>query len=112
MADFTDKANEIMRRATNRALAKASADLRDEVVRATPKGETGDASEGWVFNRDPETVDFFRGEALSLQNAVPYAVKLENGLSKQAPNGMLAPSLEKLPALVEAAGRDEGERGE
>lgn len=112
MTDFARKADEIMRGATNRALAKASHDLRAEVKAATPKGETGDASAGWVFNRRAEDVDFFRGEALSLENHIPYAVKLENGLSKQAPNGMLVPTLERLPGLVEAAAREERDRGE
>lgn len=110
MDDFTRKADEIMRTATNRALAKASKDLRSEVEDATPKGDTGNARRGWKFDRDPDTVDFFGGETLTLKNDEPYAMKLERGASKQAPNGMLAPSLEKLPDLVEAAGREEGRR--
>ena len=101
MSGFASKANGLMRAATNATLAEASVDLNAEVVAATPKGPSGNAADGWQFNRDPGQVDFFRGEALILQNNVPYAKKLEEGSSKQAPGGMLAPSLEKLPEIVE-----------
>lgn len=109
--DFdTSKADEIMRNATNRALARAARDLRSEVQDGTPKGDSGKARAGWRFDRDPDSVDFFGGETLTLKNDEPYAMKLERGASKQAPNGMLAPSLEKLPGLVDEAGREEGQR--
>ena len=53
--------------------------------------------------------DFFRGGKLFLTNGVPYIKKLEEGSSKQAPQGMIAVTVAELRLFVERiAGRIRG----
>lgn len=67
-------------------------DLQDQVVKTTPI-RTGTAKRGWrrvaefKFNGQTQTV---------IRNDVPYIGVLDKGTSKQAPNGIVEPSVAEI----------------
>lgn len=75
-------------------LDRVFADLRGELVRQTPK-RSGTASRGWQ-----KTGSFEPGRQQApqevLRNDVPYVGLLEQGRSRQAPRGMITPSVDAV----------------
>lgn len=47
--------------------------------------------------------DFTKGESIFVANGLPYIEELENGSSKQAPNGMVELTLAELAPVLDAA---------
>lgn len=70
------------------------ADLRGELTKKTPK-RSGRASRGWQ-----KTGSFEPGRQQApqevLRNDVPYVGLLEQGRSRQAPRGMIGPSVDAV----------------
>lgn len=64
--------------------AKVAQTFYDEVRRVTPI-DRGRARRGWKLQR--------AGEKYVVDNTVPYIKVLEQGHSKQAPNGMIKPAI-------------------
>jgi hypothetical protein len=77
----------------NTYLNRVIQDLKVELTRETPK-KTGRASRGW---RQSGRYDVAKqGEQEILRNDTPYVALLEEGRSKQAPHGMINPSIEAV----------------
>lgn len=49
--------------------------------------------------------DFTKGDSVFITNSVPYIRPLENGHSKQAPNGMVKVTVAEFKDIVESAGK-------
>ena len=103
---------------------KVCLDLSAGVINDTPV-DTGRARANWqpAVNRVADTalsatdasgaatiakvVDTLKelrpGDTFTLVNNVPYILALEDGSSKQAPQGMLKRNLERFPGVVRAA---------
>jgi hypothetical protein len=66
--------------------------LHEDIKDGTPV-DTGRAQRGW------KKVDKYkvgeRQRTIIIRNDVPYSPRLDNGYSKQAPNGMVKPALYK-----------------
>jgi hypothetical protein len=45
----------------------------------------------------------FAGQVVFISNSLPYSVRLENGSSKQAPNGMVRVTVERFQGIVNSA---------
>lgn len=73
------------------------ADDTIEVARKNTPIDKGQARRGWRLDK---AGDFTRVGAKTygrqIVNSVPYAVHLENGHSKQAPNGILKPTVREI----------------
>ena len=67
-------------------------DLYLEIVKTTPKA-TGAASRAWT---KPEKVSDEDLNAVISTNSLPYVPRLEEGYSKQAPDGFIQPSIDKV----------------
>lgn len=67
-------------------------DLADNLVKKTPI-DTGRAKRGWK-----RVAEFkFNGQAQTvIRNDVPYIGVLDKGTSRQAPNGIVVPSVEEI----------------
>lgn len=79
-----------------------SKDLLKEVKKNTPV-RTGKAQRGWRRKLDRK--------GAQLNNSVKYISYLDEGISKQAPNGFSKPSLEKIAANSRAGKYDRKRRG-
>lgn len=69
-----------------------SRDLYLEIVKTTPK-RTGAASRAWTKPEKVSEADF---DKVITTNSLPYVPRLEEGYSKQAPDGFIEPSIEKI----------------
>lgn len=69
-----------------------SRDLYLEIIKTTPK-RTGAASRAWTHPEKVSEVDF---EKVITTNSLPYVPRLEDGYSKQAPDGFIQPSIDKI----------------
>ena len=73
-----------------RAVDELLTDINTQLVQATPK-RTGRASRGWRY-----TPRYRLGYAGALiKNSVQYITHLDAGSSKQAPNGIVQPVLDR-----------------
>ena len=82
-------------RELDRALAKTIDELADEVfvdIRANTPIKTGNARRNWTKK---VTKDNF-----VVENRVPYIERLEAGASRQAPKGIIGPTLEQIKGKV------------
>lgn len=67
-------------------------DLADNLVKRTPI-DSGRAKRGWKRLKEFE----FNGQAQTvIRNDVPYIGVLDKGTSKQAPNGIVEPSVQEI----------------
>lgn len=71
----------------NKLIDKVSTDVLN-VARALTPIKLGRARRGWQKQRSSNGV--------AVKNTVPYINKLEAGSSKQAPNGILKPTIETI----------------
>jgi hypothetical protein len=62
-------------------------DIREVAISKTPI-DKGRARRGWVLSN--------AGKSKRVSNRVPYIVHLENGHSKQAPDGILRPTIREI----------------
>jgi hypothetical protein len=82
-------------RELDRALAKTIDELADEVfvdIRSNTPIKTGNARRNWTKK---VTKDNF-----VVENRVPYIERLEAGASRQAPKGIIGPTLEQIKGKV------------
>jgi hypothetical protein len=82
-------------RELDRALAKTIDELADEVfvdIRANTPIKTGNARRNWTKK---VTKDNF-----IVENKVPYIERLEAGASRQAPKGIIGPTLDQIKGKV------------
>jgi hypothetical protein len=82
-------------RELDRALAKTIDELADEVfvdIRANTPIKTGNARRNWTKK---VTNDNF-----VVENKVPYIERLEAGASRQAPKGIIGPTLDQIKGKV------------
>jgi len=77
---------------THSDLNRMFRDLYLEIVKTTPKA-TGAASRAWTRPEKVSPNDF---NAVITTNTLPYVERLEEGYSKQAPDGFIQPSIEKI----------------
>lgn len=70
-------------------------EFMNRLIRRTPI-DTGRARNGWKHGK----IDF---TYIEVYNEVPYVVYLEEGSSKQAPNGMLRITMEEIPQILQEA---------
>lgn len=73
-------------------LNRFTRDVYLEIIKTTPK-RTGAASRAWT---KPEKVSDEDLNAVISTNRLPYVPRLEAGSSKQAPDGFIAPSIDKI----------------
>lgn len=78
-------------RSLEREMQEIIQDINTEVIRTTPK-RTGRAQRGWRV-RGRYTLG---GNSTVLENMVPYIGILDQGSSRQAPGGIVDPSVRKL----------------
>lgn len=116
---FTEKA----RKAHDKIARTATLELFSGVIRATPV-DTGRARGGWQTGvgsapeGDNERLDKSASQSLAevdsntppgagqvtfLANNVPYIMNLEEGTSKQAPEGMVRKNMDRAQKMVDAA---------
>lgn len=115
---FVEKANGNVDKAVRQALMLAA----QNIVMRSPV-DTGRFRANWQFGvgaRDTSTAERFdptgattigrliaeikgtnAGQVYYLSNSLPYAMRLENGWSKQAPNGMVRLTAMDLPRQIE-----------
>lgn len=95
---------------TARANWNTSVDGEDATVdlSLTSADVVGTLSEG---KRTIDGISFAEGHTAVITNALPYIGGLEDGTSTQAPNGMVAVTVEELRPLAEQIARKEGDRG-
>lgn len=67
-------------------------EMLDLLMDLTPV-DTGLCRDSWMMDFDPSSCTF--------SNDTEYASYLDEGWSKQAPNGMVTPALEKLPEIIQ-----------
>lgn len=67
-------------------------EVYQEIVHTTPVN-TGRARRGWVA---PGRITKDNYNATITRNSVPYIGNLEDGASKQAPNGIVQPAIDKI----------------
>lgn len=80
------------------AMRKVILDTHQSVVFMTPV-DTGRARAGWSSTN---AVGSFRiGATFTVSNPVVYIEALENGHSTQAPHGMVAVSINKIPKRIQ-----------
>lgn len=82
-------------RELDRALAKTITEVADEVfvdIRANTPIKTGNARRNWTKKVTENN--------FLVQNRVPYIERLEAGASRQAPKGIIGPTLEQIKGKV------------
>lgn len=113
---------------TNRVIRKVALDMSTSLIQKTPV-DTGRARGNWMLgigapveqataNEDKDggattgtilsglaDYDYQSGKPIFITNSVPYITALENGHSKQAPNGMVKITVAEFQNYVEGAGR-------
>jgi 23S rRNA G2069 N7-methylase RlmK/C1962 C5-methylase RlmI len=78
-------------------IARVANVVKDVAVRKTPI-DKGRARRGWRIERgpNPSVAGQAIEETTNIVNRVPYIVALEDGHSKQAPNGILGPTMREI----------------
>lgn len=108
---------------TNKAIRKIALDLSARIIQATPV-DTGRARANWMLgigtpdlstssDEDKsghtttasvmsglENYNYESGHSIFITNSLPYIARLENGHSKQAPNGMVKIALAEYSSLI------------
>ena len=67
--------------------------MNPATVKATDKTGTSSINRG---TQTIETFEYKKDRSIIIQNNLPYANRLENGWSKQAPKGMVALTLSEM----------------
>lgn len=109
------------------AIRKIALDVFTEVVLKTPVDEgtargnwlvaIGEIPTGTIEFDDPtgtatiskiqaETMKLQAGEVIYLTNSLPYILRLENGWSQQAPQGMVKLTVQRWRPIVDAVARE------
>ena len=76
-----------IKRALERAVAEIAEETKKSAVTSTPI-KTGNARKNWT--KKTTARDFV------VENKVPYIERLEKGSSRQAPRGIIGPTLDKV----------------
>lgn len=76
----------------HKPLDRMARDIYLEIVKTTPK-RTGQASRAWTKPENVSPGDF---NAVITTNRLPYIERLEEGYSKQAPDGFIQKSVDKI----------------
>jgi HK97 gp10 family phage protein len=93
MAGITIKLENVVgvQRDLKRAMEKAVQEIADTTQKAAVSStpiKTGNARKNWTKKTTPKTFE--------VENKVPYIERLEQGSSKQAPRGIIGPTLDKV----------------
>ena len=81
-----------LRKEVHQPINQMNRDIYLEIIKTTPK-RTGQASRAWT---KPEKVSPDDFDAVITTNRLPYVPRLEEGYSKQAPDGFIQPSIDKI----------------
>ena len=78
-------------------IARVADRVRDVAIRKTPI-DRGRARKGWHIEKGANPTNLGTGidNSISVVNRVPYITALEDGHSKQAPNGILGPTVREI----------------
>lgn len=76
-----------LEREVNRVVEEIANDTREVAISNTPIDQ-GTARRGWILSKS--------GKDWRIFNRVPYINHLENGHSKQAPNGITGPTVREI----------------
>jgi len=94
MANFKTKAAKKLDQEIGHALDKYQQELFKNLVRLTPI-DTGQAQKGWrEISKMSALLDTNKTRVV-IRNDVPYIQRLDDGYSKQAPQGIVKPALQK-----------------
>ena len=102
------EAGEKIETSSKQGLKKAATHLYTQIIRYTPVGDPslwqykapkgyspGTLKKSWKINFGPKDI--------TITNDQPYAQRVENGWSTQAPTGMMRKALLEFPAIVKQA---------
>lgn len=81
-----------LRNEVSKDLTGLAQELHQEIVRTTPR-RTGAASRSWS---KPPKVNDANYNVTVTTSSLPYIQPLEDGHSKQAPNGFIQPAIDKI----------------
>lgn len=81
-----------LRKEVAKDLTGSATELYQEIVRTTPR-RTGTASRSW--SKPPKVGDDNYNVTVTT-SSLPYIQPLEDGRSKQAPNGFIQPAIDKI----------------
>jgi hypothetical protein len=81
-----------LRKEVSKDITGLSMELYQEIVRTTPR-RTGTASRSWT---KPPKVAEDNYNVVVTTSPLPYIQPLEDGHSKQAPNGFIQPAIDKI----------------
>jgi hypothetical protein len=81
-----------LRKEVSHDLTGLASELYQEIVRTTPR-RTGTASRSWT---KPPQVNEANYNVTVTTSSLPYIQPLEDGHSKQAPNGFIQPAIDKI----------------
>ena len=81
-----------LRKEVHQPLDRMARDIYLEIIKTTPK-RTGQAQRAWTKPENVSPDDF---NAVITTNRLPYIERLEDGWSKQAPDGFIQPSIDKI----------------
>lgn len=81
-----------LRKEVSKDLTGMANELYQEIVRTTPR-RTGTASRSWT--KPPQVGDDNYNVTVTT-SSLPYIQPLEDGRSKQAPNGFIQPAIDKI----------------
>jgi len=123
LAAFAEKAG----RNADLVIKKVSIDMLSKVVTRSPV-DTGRFRGNWVLSvgspeisqkdvtdksgtstisRESSKLGTFKiGPSVYIMNSLPYAMRLENGYSKQAPGGMVKVTVTEFQSLVDQAAKE------
>ncbi len=94
-----------------KAFRRAAELMKNRIMEYTPVGNPSlwkypahkDYTPGYLRSNWKLT---FNGQVASVTNDAPYAMRVENGWSSQAPNGMMRRAAMDYPQLLEQASRE------
>lgn len=92
MATTPKKTIEELRKDIHFPINRFARDLYLEIVKTTPK-RSGRASRSWTR---PEKITPENFDGIITTSNLPYIERLEEGYSRQAPDGFIEPSLNKI----------------
>jgi hypothetical protein len=81
-----------LRREIAKSINTTAEEIYREIVRTTPK-RSGAAARAWT---PPKKIQDEAFDGIITTNALPYVPRLEEGWSKQAPNGFIQQSIDKI----------------
>ncbi len=92
MATTASRTMKELRKEVSKELTGSAQELYQEIVRTTPR-RTGTASRSWS---KPPRVGEDNYNVVVTTSPLPYIQPLEDGRSKQAPNGFIQPAIDKI----------------